>query len=184
MVEIPASVIVLLFSIVPRTGFTAMSENPKPMDELLFEAVHVHSLRTRGQPATRVTLHYTDGSEIILPVPARAIAVQVAAPESVQSWPPPDGWAFRPGEAAFNGIRMKLCGKLLAMLKELAAHPGEPVTSDRLKKVVWGEDPDDVEDGNLQGHVSLLRKRVRECLGLGDMNPITHADGAYRLAVY
>lgn len=155
----------------------------KPIDDLLFDAVQTHSLRTRGQPAARVTLEYLDGSQTTLPLPARRSPDVVASDQPV--WPTTDGWAFRPGEAAFNGTRFKLCGKLLGILRELAAHPGEPVTADRLKKEVWGEEPDMVEDGNVQGHVSQLRKRLREALGLGaDLNPIAFADGAYRLAVY
>lgn len=102
------------------------------------------------------------------------------------AWPPAEGWAFRPGEAAFNGSRFRLAGKLLAILRELATRPGEPVTADRLKLVVWGErEPDMVEDGNVQGHVSMLRKRLRDALGLGgDVNPVAHAGGAYRLGMY
>ena len=154
----------------------------RPMDELLFDAVQAHSLRTRGQFARRVTLHYQDGSETTLPVPDREQGLQ---PNDLPRWPPPEGWAFRPGEVAFNGTKFKLCGKLMGILRELAGAPGEPVTGDRLKKEVWGEEPDLVEDGNLHGHVSHLRKRLREVLGLGaDDNPITQADGAYRLAVY
>lgn len=155
----------------------------RPIDDLLFDAVQAHSMRTRGQPAQRVTLEYLDGSHITLPVPSR----HTSGRETIEPhhWPPPEGWAFRPGEAAFNGSRFKLCGKLLAILRELAAHKGEPVTADQLKKEVWGEEPDLVEDGNVQGHVSQLRKRLRESLGLDvDVNPIGYADGAYRLTVH
>lgn len=160
----------------------------KPIDDLLFDAVRVHSMRTRGQLARRVTLEYFDGSETTMPIPEPA-AVAVADPEQVAeqaatAWPPLDGWAFRPGEAAFNGQRFKIGGKLLAILRELAERPGQPVTGDALKLKVWGEEPDMVEDANLQGHISLLRKKLREALGLGDVNPVPHADRAYRLAVY
>jgi len=155
----------------------------RPTDDLLFEAIQIHSMRTRGQAAKRVTLEYQDGSETTLPVPARQPPDLLSREQPTpQAWPPPDGWAFRPGEAAFDGTRFKLSGKLLATLAE---RPGEPVTGDRLKKVVWGEEPDMVEDGNVQGHLSILRKRLRDALGMpAEVNPIGHADGAYRLAVY
>lgn len=163
--------------------------NLKPVDELLFDAVRAHSMRTRGQPARRVTLHYSDGSETTLPVPERDAVPAVADSETAteqtsNAWPPLEGWAFRPGEAAFNGQRFKLAGKLLAILRELAERPGQPVTGDALKLKVWGEEPDMVEDANLQGHLSLLRKKLRDALGIADVNPIPHADRAYRLAVY
>lgn len=163
--------------------------NCKPVDELLFDAIRAHSLRTRGQPARRITLHYLDGSETTMPVPDREHAAAVADPQhgdehAVNAWPPLEGWAFRPGEAAFNGQRFKLSGRLLAILRELAERPGQPVTADALKLKVWGEEPDMVEDANVQGHISLLRKKLRDALGLGDVNPIQHADRAYRLAVY
>lgn len=157
----------------------------KPVDDLLFDAIHTHSMRTRGQPARRVTLEYPDGSETTLPLPARTDPATLPPITTAATWPPGEGWAFRPGEAAFNGVRFKLGGRLLAILKELADHPGEPVTGDRLKLVVWGEEPDMVEDGNLQGHVSLLRKKLRDALGLeAAFNPVGHADGAYRLALH
>lgn len=157
----------------------------KPVDDLLFDAIHAHSMRTRGQPARRVTLEYTDGSETTLPLPSRSGPFTEAEAVPVVIWPPGEGWAFRPGEAAFNGTRFKLGGKLLAILRQLAERPGEPVTGDRLKLIVWGEEPDMVEDGNLQGHVSLLRKRLRDALGLEPgLNPVSFADGAYQLVVY
>lgn len=169
---------------------------PRPIDDLLFDAIHAHSMRTRGQPAKRVTLQYEDGSETALSLPTRAELMtpdatgpQENAPALIDCrpavWPPEEGWAFRPGEAAFNGTRFKLGGKLLAILRELADRAGEPVTADRLKRIVWGEEPDMVEDGNLQGHISLLRKKLRDALGLDrGYDPIPHADGAYRLAAY
>jgi len=154
----------------------------RPVDEILFTAIHTHSARTRGQAADRVTLHYRDGSETTLPVPDPASDAAVA--EAIISWPPPDGWAFRPGEAALNGVRFRLAGKLIVMLRVLAERPGEPVSVEKLKRAVWDERPEDVEDNNLHGHVSQLRKRLRDALGLTDLNPIAHADGAYRLVVY
>jgi hypothetical protein len=56
--------------------------------------------------------------------------------------------------------------------------------ADRLKRDVWGEEPDMVEDANLHGHVSWLR-RLREALGLApEDNPVTFFCGAYRLAIH
>ncbi|QJW94749.1 winged helix-turn-helix domain-containing protein [Frigoriglobus tundricola] len=154
----------------------------KPVEATLYDAVHTHAMQTRGQPARYITLGFSDGTEATLPLPVREDAQPV---ELLASWPPPDGWAFRAGEAAFNGHRFRLGGKLAAILRELATHPGWPVTADRLKRAVWGEEPDMVEDANVQSHVSLLRKRLRDALGLEPaLNPITFADGAYKLAVY
>jgi DNA-binding response OmpR family regulator len=156
---------------------------PKPVDDLLFDAVHIHSMRTRGQTAKRVTVEYLDGSETTLALPARSAPSMSAS--DLPEWPPGEGWAFRAGEAAFNGFRFKLAGKLLGILRALAEHKGEPVAIDRLKRKVWDEEPHRIDDSNVQGHISQLRKRLREELGMGsEVNPISHADGSYRLTVY
>lgn len=156
------------------------SPSPYQLDTPLIAAVVAHGQRTRGLPVLRVSVVYGDGSELSIPVPVAREPATVS--RSPSTWPTPEGWSFRPGEAALNGVRFKIAGKLLSILRELAAHPGEPVTADRLKRQVWGEDPDMVEDGNVQGHVSQLRKRLRDALGLDEShNPITHSDGAYTL---
>jgi DNA-binding response OmpR family regulator len=158
-----------------------------PPDEALFNAIRAHCMRTRGVQPRRVTVAYDDGSKTsftlsVLLNQQNGQPSPEAAP--APGWPPTEGWAIRPGEAAFNGTRFALTGKLNAILRELAHAYGEPVTADRLKHAVWGEDPAHVEDGNLQGHVSLLRKKLRDALNLGDVNPIAHSDGAYWLTVF
>jgi DNA-binding response OmpR family regulator len=168
------------------TPFGSSDSSNSPIDQLLFDAVQAHSLRTRGRRAKRVTVECDDGSSYSEPLPVRdpEPGAQVAGCGPC-AWPPDEGWAFRPGEAAFNGTRFKVAGKLHAILRELARVPGAPVTGDRFKREVWGEDPDLIEDGNLQGHVSQLRKKLRDALGLDrGFDPIPHADGAYRLTVY
>src|SRR5581483_5874914 len=149
------------------------SDQPEAVDEPLFDSLLAHSLRTRGRLPRRVIIEYTDGSAMTLPVPVRPFpppadspAVAAGHPAGGAGWPAATGWDFRAGEAAFDGCRFRLGGRLLAILRELAARRGEPVGGDRLKRAVWGDDPDLVDDGNLQGHVSILRKRLREALGL------------------
>lgn len=150
-----------------------------PHDASLFHALSAYGRVTRGQCPSRVAIGFPDGAEVTLPVPAAPPDLKPAG------WPRPDGWDFRDGEAAFNGLRFKLGGKLLGILRLLAERPGEPVSADRLKREVWGEEPDLVEDGNLHGHVSQLRKKLRDVLGLAaEDNPVTHFCGAYRLAVH
>lgn len=163
---------------------TPAPDNVRPIDQFLADAVQAHSLRTQGKRAKRMTVVYEDDTMSILPLFPEA-TVSRTEPAADRLWPPDEGWAFRPGEAAFNGTRFKCAGKLLAMLRELARAPGEPVIADRLKREVWGEEPELIEDGNLQGHISQLRKKLRDALGLErDFDPIPHTDGAYRLAVY
>lgn len=151
-----------------------------PHDAKLFVALVVYGRDTRGLPPSRVALSYPDGVEVALPVPAVP-----PPPEPAAEWPRADGWDFREGDAAFNGVRFRLGGKLLGILRVLAERPGQPVSADRLKREVWGEEPDMVEDANLHGHVSQLRRRLREALGLAaEDNPVTFFCGAYRLAIH
>lgn len=142
-----------------------------PHDTSLYNAAAVYGRQVRGTPPRKLTLTWEDGSEVVLAAPT--------------SWPRPDGWDFRPGEAAYDGVRFRLGGKTLGILRLLAERPGDPVSADRLKREVWGEEPDMVEDANLHGHVSQLRRRLREALGLAaEDNPVTFFCGAYRLAIH
>jgi hypothetical protein len=151
-----------------------------PIDAPLLAACAAYGRQTRGQCPTRVALGFADGSEVTVPVTDAP-----PPPAPAAGWPHPDGWDFRPSEAAFNGARVKVGGKLWKILRLLAERPGHPVTAERLKREVWGEEPEMVEDSNLHGHVSQLRKRLRDALGMAaEDNPVTQFCGVYRLTVH
>ncbi len=156
----------------------------RPIDQLLFDAVQAYSMRLRGQRAQRVTMDYPDGTSFIMHLPGEEPRYSLPVIEPAV-WPPAEGWAVRPGEAAFDGTRFKLVGKPLAILAELARVPNSPVTVDRLKREAWHEEPEYIEDGALQVHLSQLRKRIREALGLEKgIDPIPNVGGAYKLIVH
>jgi hypothetical protein len=123
-----------------------------------------------GCSDVRLSFRTVDGRRGALPVPA--------LPET---WPPPAGWAFRPGSFAYRGRTFKLSGKLWELLQLLAAHAGEPVEVETIADVVWG-DSSEASDGNIRNHASMLRRRLRAELGTrGD--PIERAGGAYVLTL-
>lgn len=152
-----------------------------PEHSLLASAIDYARAVTGLAAATvRVEVRLVDRSRRIIELPVIA-----PPPPAPHEWPPAEGWALRPGEAAYCGRAFRLAGHLWGLLRALADRPGEPVSADRLKRAVWGEEPGQVDDNNLQGHVSMLRRRLREALGLdARANPVEHADGAYRLAVH
>jgi hypothetical protein len=148
------------------------------LDKPLFDAVQAHGLRTRGLPAHLVTITYTDGSSVTIPVTSEPATL------AASFWPRPDGWDFRPGEAAFNGIRFKVAGLRMAALRALARSPGSPVRVEQLVREAWGDDPSRVEPGAVHAQLSGLRRLLRTTLAMPPgIDPIPFADGAYTLAV-
>lgn len=148
------------------------------LDKPLFDAVQAHGLRTRGLPAHLVTITYTDGSSVTIPITSEPATL------TASFWPRPEGWDFRPGEAAFNGIRFKLTGLRMAALRALAKTPGCPVRVEQLVRETWGDDPARVELGTVHAQLSGLRRLLRTAFAMpAGIDPIPHLDGAYTLAV-
>ena len=77
---------------------------------------------------------------------------------------PAGGWAFRVGEAAYNGVAFRLAGKSASLLRRLARRPGEPVTLAQLRADVWADYP--AEDSTVRGQLSRLRSLLRDLLTL------------------
>jgi hypothetical protein len=171
--------------ILPLTGAgrnVAAAAPPSPrasaLDKPLFDAVQAHGLRTRGLPAHQVTISYADGSAVTIPVPIEPATL------AASFWPRPEGWDFRSGEAAFNGIRFKVSGLRMAALRALAKTPGCPVRVEQLVREAWGEEPARVEPGTVHAQLSGLRRLLRTAFSMpANIDPIPHLDGAYTLAV-
>jgi hypothetical protein len=110
---------------------------------------------------------------------SRRVAPKAAEPEPA-TWPPKDGWAFRPGEAAFDGVAFAIGGRPWQILKRLASPAGEAVPVPDLKRAVWGDY--NTSDDNVRTQVSTVRAKVREAFHLAaEYDPVPAADGAYRL---
>lgn len=149
-----------------------------PLDKPLFEAVQAHGMRTRGLPANLVTVQYADGSAVTIPVPPAEPAL------AASFWPRPQGWDFRSGEAAFDGVRFRVSGRNMVALRSLARSPGCPVQVEHLIRETWGEEPARVELATVHSQLSSLRRILRTALALpAKLDPIPFLDGAYTLTV-
>ncbi|MEV4163530.1 AfsR/SARP family transcriptional regulator [Nonomuraea dietziae] len=79
---------------------------------------------------------------------------------------------------AKNGIELRVpAGKPRLLLAVLLCHPNEPVSTDRLVDVLWGEEPPKSAGDNLRVYVSQLRKL------LGDAGRIVRGPYGYALTV-
>lgn len=174
----------MLFACIEPTAMTPFGPTDRPIDQLLFDAVQAYSMRLRGQRAQRVTMDFPDGTSFAMQLPGEEPRYPLSVIEPA-IWPPDEGWAFRPGEAALSGYRFKLKGIPLAILEELARASGAPVTVDKLKRAAWHDEPEDVEDGALQSHISFLRRKIRDLLEMErGIDPIPNVGGAYKLVIH
>lgn len=122
---------------------------------------------------------YEDGSSATFNLnPALyPFAASPAAP--APSWPPADGWGFRPGEFALNGDCHRLGGKDLELLRALVGSP-DGLTLQQLRRAVWGTYP--VEDSTIRAAISRLKARLLVLLSLPeDFELIAVTDGNYRM---
>jgi DNA-binding winged helix-turn-helix (wHTH) protein len=65
------------------------------------------------------------------------------------------------GEFRKNGVRLKLADQPFRILHHLVSHPGEVVTREELRKLLWGEDTFVDFDHGLNASIN----RLREALG-------------------
>jgi predicted ATPase/DNA-binding SARP family transcriptional activator len=78
-----------------------------------------------------------------------------------------------------DGLPVRVAeSKVRALLADLLAHDGGPVSADRLIDDVWGARPTRNPSGTLQARVSQLRR------SLGDPAMIVHGPSGYRLAAH
>ncbi len=102
--------------------------------------------------------------------------------ESVENhtWPPDDGWRFRPGEFAFRGKSSPLRGKLWELLKFIVESRG-PVTEEELRRHVWSDSAG--APSTIRSQLSNLRRELRKALKLpATFDPIPHIDTGPRRA--
>ncbi len=157
-----------------------MPHRDKPINELLYDALRIHSARTSGRMPRKVVIHYDDGSTASYVLPVGPLPdLDQHTPEQ-EKWPPVDGWGFRPGEFSLNGTIYRLGGRDWQILRSIV-ESSQGITLAELRKKVWDGYP--VEDSSLRSAISRLKKRLNETLGLPEeFELFTLSDGCYRIA--
>lgn len=109
--------------------------------------------------------------------------VQPGEVDKPATWPPDDGWHFRPGEFAYRGKRGKAVGKIWEMLKLLATARA-PVDRDSIRAAVWPEDIQGLtEDQAISQTIKKGRAVIRAAFRLpASVNPIPSVDFGQRAA--
>lgn len=92
------------------------------------------------------------------------------------SWPPGDGWFFRPGECAYNGRAFSIKCKLRDLLARFVNARGAALSLAVLRDDVWKEYKQ-VDDSTIRGYISDLRTLLKKALALPEgANPIRRID--------
>lgn len=131
-----------------------------------------------GRAVARVVVLDADGRRIIdlavPPGPVLPVALPAAAEQA-----PPDGWDFSTGTARYDGRRVDVTGRKLALLKVLAEAPG-PVPTDDLRAAWQGYD---VSDSGIRWQVVELRKALRRAFPDFEGDPVPASGTGYQLAI-
>ena len=92
------------------------------------------------------------------------------------AWPPLRGWAFRSGEASYNGQKFDISGKKWQLLQAFV-EAEEPLTYDDLIVVAWPQAGDESDRVTIRANLSQLRSLLRTKLHLKEnFNPLPRHD--------
>lgn len=157
------------------------SDRQPPAADLL-NALVAYCHLVDGEPPTRLSYTLLSGARRTMTIPI-GLAFKDVGPgpgKSLEVWPPPAGWGFRQGEAAYDGTVFPVAGKAAAVLQLLAGRP-DGVTAAELKRIVWQDLSTD--ERTVQNAVSAARSAVRKGLGI-EVETIHVEEGRYRLASF
>src|SRR5262249_38273316 len=112
-----------------------MSLGTSSPDAVLLGAIRQWATACIGQVVRRISITLADGTKRRFDVTLEPVPTDL--------WPPPEGWARRGDQAAFNGRVFRIHGKPAAVLAELVAAGDEGVELAELKVAVWDAHTDE-----------------------------------------